>query len=180
MERRRAVAHRLDGHPIAVTTPRIHVESLAPVDPADLVGTWHIVETNFPMWLSGKKTAPTLNYGASDRPSRLADVVRYTQGGRAREIRGVDTQDAANRAHFTWRGSGLLALLKSDWYVVRLDRDLGAMAIYFTPTLFTPRGMDIAFRSPRPEATAVESMKAAARAIPGLEAQVASLARLGG
>lgn len=161
----------------------VPLDSLPPVAVADLVGTWHIVETNFPMWLSGKKTGPTLNYtpahAPSGRPSRLEDVVRYTAGGRQKEIEGVDTQDPAHPAHFTWRGRGLLALLTSDWYVVRLDRGVGAMAIYFTATLFTPRGMDIACRSSQPEPGVVEALRAAASAIPGLDEQVATLRRLG-
>ena len=159
-------------------TRTIPLQSLAPIAPEDLAGTWHIVQTNFPMWLGGTKTDPTLNYSASDTHSRLEDVVRYTSGGRQKEIRGVDTQDPKNLAHFTWRGRGLLALLKSDWYVVHHNRNAGILAIYFTPTLFTPAGMDIVSRSPQPNAAAVEAARAAAAAIPGLDTQVSTLVSL--
>jgi hypothetical protein len=156
---------------------RVSLEGLGAVAIDDLVGTWHIVETNFPMWLTGKKTQPTLNYRAAERGLFVEDIVRYTERGRTKEIRGVDTVDPANPAHFTWRGRGVLGLLTSEWYVVHLDRAAGVLATYFEPTLFTPAGVDIAARSPQPAEAALEVARAAVAAMPGLGDHVARLAR---
>lgn len=156
----------------------VALESLAPVPVHDLVGTWHIVQTNFPMWLTGRRTGPTLNYGAPHGGSHFEDVVRYVANGKQKEIRGVDTVDPANPAHFRWRGRGLLAPLSSDWYVVHRDVDAGVIAIYFEPTLFTPAGVDIAARSRQPDVAAVAAARASLATVPGLSRHVAELARL--
>jgi hypothetical protein len=158
--------------------PTPALDSLAPVSVADLVGTWHIVQTNFPMWRTGKRTGPTLNYGASHGGSSFEDVVRYVAGGKQKEIRGVDTVDPANPAHFRWRGRGPLALLTSDWYVVHRDLDAGVIAIYFEPTLFTPAGVDIAARSRQPDDAAVAAARASLATVPGLGRHIAELSRV--
>jgi hypothetical protein len=154
------------------------MDSLAPVPVDDLVGTWHIVQTNFPMWLTGTRTDPTLNYGALHGGSCFEDVVRYVARGKQKEIRGVDTVDPANPAHFRWRGRGLLAPLRSDWYVVHRDLDAGVIAIYFEPTLFTPAGVDIAARSRQPDAAAVATARASLATVPGVGRHLAELSRV--
>ena len=129
-------------------------ERLSPPDVRveDLAGTWHIVRTNFPMWLRGDKRRPCLEYGILDRDrGTLSDLVTFEKGGRAKSIRGVDRQDPARSCHFTWRGRGLLKLLRSDWYVIDLDRKRGLAAIYFTKTLFTPEGLDVVSRAAIPD-----------------------------
>jgi hypothetical protein len=160
----------------------MNLENLAPVAVEELAGTWHIIETDFPMWLTGKKTEPTLNYrvreGSPEGGFFVEDLVRYVAGGRQREIRGVNTLDRANRAHFTWRGRGLLALLTSDWYVIHLDRAAGVLATYFSPTLFTPAGVDLCARSPEPAEGSLESARAAIAAFPGLSDHARKLTRL--
>lgn len=124
---------------------------LPEIETGDLVGTWHIVRTNFPMWLKGDKRRPRLTYGALDgTAAALSDLVTFEVSGREKTIAGVDTQDPEQSCHFTWRGRGLLRLLRSDWYVVDIDRPGGIAAIYFTKTLFTPAGLDIVTRSARP------------------------------
>ena len=148
-----------------------------PLTAGDLVGSWHIVETNFPMWLTGKRTEPTLNYAAL-RGSVFDDVVRYVAGGRQREIYGLDTVDPNDPSHFTWRGRGLLALFRSDWYVIHHDDAAGVIAIYFEPTLFTPAGVDIAARSPRPDDAAVAAARTSVAAVPGLGPHVKKLSKL--
>lgn len=141
----------------------------------ELVGTWHIVQTNFPMWLKGDKRSPQLHYSTLDRPDQLGDRVTYrSRSGAEKQILGVDTQDPALPAHFTWRGRGLLSLLRSEWYVVH--QNAGVMAIYFTPTLFTPAGMDIVARDPDPDA--IDAARSAAMALPGLDAHIATLVTL--
>ncbi len=150
-----------------------------PTPPADLLGTWNILLSNFPMWLSGKKRAPTITYTALERPDQLGDQVRYqTRGGKVRQIRGVDTQDPLNPGHFTWRGSGLLSLLTSEWYVVYKDLDAGLLGIYFTATLFTPEGLDLLGRQSDPSKEAVAAALLALSELPGLETQTATLQRL--
>lgn len=131
----------------------------------DLLGTWYIVRTTFPMWRNGKNSHPSLNYGRIDGdPARIEDLVVYRRGGKTKQIRGIDRQDPQLSCHFTWRGRGLLALLTSEWYVVDLDRDAGVMAIYFSKTLFTPEGMDVAASSPTPDPAAVAACVARVRA----------------
>jgi hypothetical protein len=133
---------------------------------SDLVGTWHILQTTFPMWRNGKNSHPTLNYrplaGAED--FLLEDLVIYRKRGKPKQIRGVDVQDPSLSCHFTWRGRGLLALLTSEWYVVDFSRDAGVMAIYFSKTLFTPAGLDIAASSAKPDPAAVAACLARVRA----------------
>lgn len=144
---------------------------------ADLVGAWHIVQTTFPMWRNGKNTHPTLNY--QRRPdSRLDDIVIYRRDNVSKQIRGIDTRDPALPCHFTWRGRGLLRLLSSDWYIVDLDREAGVMAIFFTKTLFTPAGLDIAARSPTPEPAAITACKARIEASAMLRPHLAALVEL--
>jgi len=143
----------------------------------ELLGTWYIVRTTFPMWRDGKNSHPSLNYGRIEGDgSRLTDRVVYRRNGKTRQIRGIDRQDPKLSCHFTWRGRGLLALLTSDWYVVDLDQGAGVMAIYFSKTLFTPAGMDIAASSPTPDPAAIEAcvgrLRASASLRPHLDALV--------
>ena len=128
------------------------------------------------MWLTGKKLRPTLNYGKLMDDGRFTDTVRFrTKYGKEKLILGFDAQDINNRAHFRWRGKGLLSLLSSDWYVVHLDRDLALMAIYFTKTLFTPEGMDIVSRSARPEETQITEFLSALKTMPEFGSMVSTL-----
>jgi len=126
-----------------LSLPRPRVEQL--------LGTWHIVRTNFPMWLNPRNRAPRFEYGAiAGHDDRMSDCVRYRRGGRDKAIRGVDRQDPGRPCHFTWRGRGLLALLRSEWFVLELDGKAGLAAILFTETLFTPAGLDIVTRAADP------------------------------
>lgn len=146
----------------------------------DLVGTWYIVRTNFPMWLGGANSHPTLNYarieGAGD--DVLSDLVRYRRKGADKQIAGVDRQDPARSCHFTWRGNGLLRLLRSDWYVVDLDREAQVAAIFFTKTLFTPAGLDVASTRAQPDAAAVAACLARLQAAPSLRPHLDALVEL--
>jgi hypothetical protein len=142
----------------------------------DLLGSWHIVRTTFPMWRTPKHSHPTLNYARVEGdPSRLEDRVIYRRHGKTRQILGVDRQDPELSCHFTWRGRGLLALLRSDWYVIDLERERGLMAIYFSKTWFTPEGIDIAASSPSPDPEAVAACIERVRASPSLQTLVDAL-----
>jgi hypothetical protein len=116
--------------------------AVSPLTLTDLSGRWHIVATNFPMWLDGKRMRPTFNYAVRD--GGLEDIVEYEQGGRTKRIVGFDRpHDATNRA-FTWRGRGLLFLFASRWTVLHHDAEW--MLIGFEKTLATPAGADLVSR----------------------------------
>ncbi|MEQ9321228.1 MAG: hypothetical protein RIF41_18840 [Polyangiaceae bacterium] len=146
--------------------------SLPQVSVEDLAGKWRIVRTNFPMWLAGDKSRPCLEYGILDDRT-LSDLVTFEKAGRKKSIRGVDRQDPALSCHFVWRGRGLLKLLRSDWYVVDLDRDVAA--IYFTKTLFTPEGLDVVTRAATDDEEAVGACVERIVSEPVLEPHVRAL-----
>ncbi len=123
---------------------------------ADLAGTWHVLESTFPMWLEGPKTDPSFTYRVIEggESARLDDLVAYRKNGEPDTIAGVDTQDPGDSTHFTWRGKGLLFLFKSEWYVVMRAPDRSWAVIYFSSTIATPEGVDIIARTrDLPEAT---------------------------
>lgn len=144
------------------------------MSPADLLGTWYVVRTNFPMWLKGDRLAPTFFYEPGANPGQLRDAVRYrTRSGATREILGTETQDPQDPSHFTWRGRGWLWLLSSEWYVLRQEG--GLLGLYFSPTPFTPAGMDVIAREPSPDPAAVEDFVRALGELPGMREQAATL-----
>src|SRR4051812_34495756 len=106
-----------------------------------LEGTWHVIATNFPMWLKGDKTNPRFIYSA-ERNGRFDDTVEYEQHGRTKQILGVDTIEAPNK--FVWRGKGWLRFFTSRWEIVSVSDQ--ALALKFSKTLFTPAGFDIIAR----------------------------------
>lgn len=115
-----------------------------------LEGGWHVLASNFPMWLEGKKTDPTFIYRVrpGETPITLDDTVAYTDSGRRETIEGKDTQDPAAPAHFTWHGNGLLAAFSSDWVVLGSGPDDRWLVLYFTKTIATPEGVDVIARIP--------------------------------
>lgn len=115
----------------------------------ELEGTWHIVATTFPMWLSGKRLDPTFTY--TRRDDVLEDDVAYVNPkGETKHIRGVDTPTGP--ASFEWRGNGLLRVLSSRWHVTHLSDDRSWAIISFDKTLFTPAGVDAITRAAVPDA----------------------------
>ena len=147
------------------------------VQPAELAGTWHVLESTFPMWLEGAKTDPSFTYRVieSGEGSRMDDVVAYLKNGEPDTIEGVDTQDPEDSSHFTWRGKGLLFLFKSEWYVVMRAPDRSWAVIYFSSTVATPEGVDIIARTrDLPEAT-LAGIRAAIFADPLLREKAAGL-----
>ncbi len=147
------------------------------ISPSELVGTWYVLESTFPMWLEGKKTDPSFTYDliAGDERQRLDDLVRYLDGGEPDSIAGVDTPDPEDSSHFTWRGKGLLFLFKSDWYVVMRAPDRSWAVIYFSSTIATPEGLDIIARTRTlPEETRA-LIRAAIAADPTLRTKLAEL-----
>lgn len=120
------------------------------LDLMDLSGKWYIIQTNFPMWLKGNKTNPTFNYTFQIRKHQaiLLDEVIYTKKGKEKKITGYDKPDDLTNTLFTWRGKGILKLLKSKWKILYLDKADQWAIIYFEMTLFTPAGYDVISRKP--------------------------------
>jgi lipocalin len=147
------------------------------LSPAELAGTWHVLESTFPMWLEGKKTDPTFTYDliAGDERRRMNDLVSYRKEGEPDSIAGVDTPDPEDASHFTWRGKGLLFLFKSEWYVVMRAPDRSWAVIYFSSTIATPEGMDIIARTAALPAETLVEIRAAIEADPTLRRKLAEL-----
>lgn len=117
----------------------------------DLVGSWRIVWSTFPMWLTGRRSDATFTYSAlpQDRrgSSRLHDVVSFRSRGRERRIVGTDSRltDRAGTV-FRWRGRGVLAPLTSVWEVTEIADDGTWAVIGFSKSLATPAGVDVVVR----------------------------------
>jgi hypothetical protein len=117
-------------------------------NPADLgrvlPGTWRILATSFPLWLSGKRVHPTITYTLlPGEPLVLRDEVGYeTWDGRPRHLVGIDRYEPRT-GRFVWRGTGALRLLTSRWSVEHLSADGKFAVLSFGRSLFTPAGMDI-------------------------------------
>jgi len=117
-----------------------------PLALSDLEGKWYILQTDFPMWLSGKRTAPTFNYQLLDGKQVLQDKVLFMKNNKEKSIQGVDYPANSDNTAFVWRGKGLLRLLKSKWEIVYMNPGMQWAIIYFEKTLFTPRGFDVIAR----------------------------------
>jgi hypothetical protein len=110
-----------------------------------LPGTWYIVATNFPMWLSGERRDPTFTYDlVSPEPLVLGDTVTYVDAeGATKQIVGQDTW---RDGEFVWRGTKLLKLFASHWSVAGASEAGDVLAIRFSKSLATPAGVDIVAR----------------------------------
>lgn len=132
----------------------------------ELAGTWHIIESTFPMWLKGDKLNPTLNYSIAERKGKEAmlDEVKYTKNGKTKTITGYDYPDENSPNTYIWRGKGLLGLLKSEWEVVLADPNGQWLVSWFDKTPFTPEGVEIISRKPTLPAEVIEEIKRKLRA----------------
>ncbi|MDI3418220.1 hypothetical protein [Streptomyces luteolus] len=116
-----------------------------------LVGSWRIVWSTFPMWLTGRRSGATFTYAPLPErggAARLRDVVSYRARGRERRIVGTDTRlpGRAGTA-FRWRGRGVLAPLTSVWEVAEIAEDGSWAVITFAKSLVTPAGIDVVVRT---------------------------------
>lgn len=114
-----------------------------------LAGKWYVVQSNFPMWLKGKKTNPEFNYTVVTRKNQqvLLDEVRYLKRSKEKTLVGYDYPVMGNDRSFIWRGKGMLGFLKSKWRVLYINHEQGWAVIQFKKTLFTPAGTDVISRS---------------------------------
>lgn len=128
------------------------------MDYAFLYGQWHILYSNFPMWLKDDKTAPSLNYQPTAKPNVLLDVVQYTENGRLKTIEGYDYADGASLS-FVWHGKGWLRFLHSRWKIEHVSAAQDWLILSFEKTLFTPAGHDIVCRHPGPSRAQLDEME---------------------
>lgn len=117
----------------------------------NLEGAWHVVASNFPLWMKGDRTRPRFIYSnprVVDGCQRFDDTVEYVQHARTRTIVGVDTQESVGSSKYVWRGSGWLRFFVSRWEVISVAPDHQCLALSFTKTWVTPAGIDIIARTP--------------------------------
>ncbi|MGW5866263.1 hypothetical protein ACWFRJ_29220 [Streptomyces sp. NPDC055239] len=114
------------------------------VTPQRLAGTWHIVCSTFPMWLSGRRTGPTFTYTPLPDGRRMRDEVAYRTRRGVRRILGTDTH--LDTTTYRWRGRGPLALLTSTWQVPEHSPTDTWAVITFNRSLVTPAGVDVVVR----------------------------------
>jgi hypothetical protein len=123
----------------------VNVRAASGIDPRALLGHWHIAATTLPFWRG--KRAPTVTY--AERPDgRWSDTLSwYDARGRERRLAGVD-RPVGEPGRFVWNGSGLLAILASEWAFVEVADDARWCATWFGRARFgvTPEGMDVYVR----------------------------------
>jgi len=129
----------------------------------EIAGKWHVVETNFPMWLKGDKLNPTLNYTMVLRSDQevLLDEVKYEQSGKIKTISGYDYPDTENPNGYIWQGKGLLYFFKSKWEIILADPHKQWAVSWFSKTLFTPEGVEIISRTATLPETTIAAIKEA-------------------
>ena len=68
----------------------IHFLPAQKLELTDIQGRWYVIQSNFPMWLKGKKTNPTFNYSIIERKgdTALLDEVKYLKKGKNKTITG--------------------------------------------------------------------------------------------
>jgi hypothetical protein len=89
-----------------------------------LPGRWTVKATNLPMWLTGERRDPTLEYVTlRDEPLTLADEVSYLDAdGSVKSVRGTDRW---NGFGFTWKKTGLRgAFVRGRWEVAGIRQGL--------------------------------------------------------
>lgn len=108
--------------------------------PERLEGRWIIRGTNFPLWLSKKRSDPTIQYEKSkNSPLKFLDIVTYKNNkGQQKKIIGIDTY---KQNHFVWRGRGLLKILSSKWSILTITDAI--LVIKFERSFLTPAGIDV-------------------------------------
>jgi hypothetical protein len=104
-------------------------------------GRWIVKATNFPMWLSGERRDPRLEYDLRRAsPLTLSETVDYEDAsGNHKQIHGTDTW---NGRGFTRKVRGIGGLLvRSRWEVAGVRQ--GLLVIRFEKSSAIPEGIDI-------------------------------------
>lgn len=117
----------------------------------DLVGSWYINQSNFPMWLKGDKTNPRFYYQIATKRGQqgLLDVVSYQKNNKIHQIKGFDQVTTPDNQQFLWRGKGWLSWVTSQWSILYLAPQKDWAIIYFEKTWLTPTGYDVISRYPQ-------------------------------
>ena len=113
-----------------------------------LEGKWHVVQSNFAMWLKGDKINPTFNYTIESKYgiTGLKDAVTYLKNGKEVSIKGFDMPANELNTSFIWRSSFLFGWVKSRWQILYYDVVEEWAIIRFSKTLFTKAGEDVIVR----------------------------------
>lgn len=113
----------------------------------DILGTWHVVGTSLPMWKT--RINPTITYTLLPDGS-LLDTVQFGPTDQSTLILGIDRPDPQVPGGFIWRGlAPITRLTTSRWHFVALNVQEGWAVTCFSPTLFTPLGLDVYSRTPK-------------------------------
>jgi hypothetical protein len=121
-----------------------------PFDVRDLEGDWFIVASDQPVWTSGEKASPTLQYklvSGSSGAVELEDKVSFLENGERGEYRGRDTQASDNPAAFEWRGTGALSLVSTRWHLAHMASDKTWAIAFYEKTFATPAGVAVISRT---------------------------------
>jgi hypothetical protein len=110
-----------------------------------LPGSWTVVATNSPNWLSGERVDPVLSYSLiRESPLTLKSVIAFTDtDGVARTIAGKDRQRGNG---FSWRGAGTLRLRSSKWFVAGSDETASILTLRFEKTFTMPGSVEVVVR----------------------------------
>ncbi|NTY02356.1 hypothetical protein [Deinococcus sp. JMULE3] len=130
---------------------------------AVLTGTWFVVRTSLPLWRT--RDNPSVTY-APLPDGRVVDTVRFTRGGRAGLIIGVDTPFPDGG--WAWRGVSLLTRFTVSRWRVLAAGDGWAITV-FERTPFTPAGLDVYARTPALTAAQVQELEAALDGLPAAQ-----------
>lgn len=120
--------------------PEIDLHALASLLP----GTWRIGATNLPVWLSGQRLFPTVEYTVkSPKPLRLSDLVAYTtaQGRQKRDFGRCRLRGG----EFVGR-AGRLGPIVRRWSIAGANADASIAVIRFSRTRSMPAGLDVIAR----------------------------------
>jgi len=110
-----------------------------------LPGRWTVAATNSPLWLSGERRNPLVEYSLlSENPLRLVDDVSWIDpDGAGKRLVGTDTWDDPS---FTWRGTGLKRFAASSWAVTGVGGEGSFVVVRFDKSFVSPAGIDILVR----------------------------------
>lgn len=124
----------------------------------DFVGQWYITQTTSPVWKDKRNVVLTysvLSHASDDTRPRLDDLITYQtlDSQKSQTMRGTDTPSPSNPGGWTWRGTGLLKLVTSQWEILghsqnpAAENEGGWMVVFAQKSLFTPAVVNICTRN---------------------------------
>lgn len=106
-----------------------------------LPGRWRVKATNIPLWLTGERRDPVLEYAlVRESPLTLSDRLGFQDPeGKQKSVRGTDRWHGTG---FTWRASGPAGLfVRGLWEVAGAQQ--GLVVIRFARSAASPGGVDV-------------------------------------